>query len=455
VNPAIFREYDIRGIADTDLTNDVVRAIGRAIGAHLGGSGKTIALGRDVRLSSTRLRDALSAGMRETGAGVVDVGEVPTPVLYHAASARARDAGVMITGSHNPIEYNGIKLMRGGDPVYGAEIQTLRALAESGPFPSGAGTISSEDPFPSYLEEVTPRLRAAKPLRVVVDCGNGAGALVAVSFFRALGHEVIPLYCEPDGRFPNHLPDPTIPALMKDLADLVRRTGADIGLGFDGDADRVGAVDDRGRLVFGDQLLALLARDLLERAPGSTILFDVKCSRALEDDILVHGGKPLMGPTGHSLMKARMKREHILLAGEMSGHMFLAEEYRGYDDALFAGGRLLQALARWGRSLSELVDGLPHYVSTPEIRLDCPDARKFDVVAALAATFRSRYRVVDVDGARVELDDGWGLVRASNTQPILVLRFEARTAERLAAIREVFVDALKVFDDVDLDGLKA
>jgi phosphomannomutase/phosphoglucomutase len=456
MNRAIFRQYDIRGIAETDLTNDVVVALGRAIATHVGSGGPhEVAVGRDVRLSSARLREALTRGLRAGGVGVVDVGEVPTPVLYHAAAVHGSIAGVMITGSHNPIEYNGFKLVRAGHPVYGDEIQALAQLMEKGAFSEGAAPSREIDAYPAYRAELEPVLRAERPLRVVVDCGNGAGSLVAVPLLRAFGHEVVPLYCEPDGRFPNHLPDPTIPAFMKDLAELVVRSGADVGLGFDGDADRVGAVDDRGRLVFGDQLLALLARDLLERHPGSSILFDVKCSRALGDDIVAHGGVPVMGPTGHSLMKARMKRDHILLGGEMSGHMFLAEGYRGYDDALFAGGRLLQAIGRWGKPLSALIDGLPRYESTPEIRVDCPDDRKFDIVRELAARFRAAYQVVEVDGARVEFEDGWGLVRASNTQPILVLRFEARSPARLEAIRKVFYDALKAFPDVDLAGLEA
>jgi phosphomannomutase/phosphoglucomutase len=458
MNRAIFRQYDIRGIAESELTHDVVALLGRALATHVGAgaaAAPTVAVGRDVRLSSPRLRDALLRGLGESGANVIDIGEVPTPVLYHAAAIQSADAGVMITGSHNPIEYNGFKLVRGGNPVYGEEIQTLAALMEAGRFSSGAGQVRSIDPYPAYRAEVEPKLRADRPLQVAVDCGNGAGSLLAVSLLRSLGHEVEPLYCEPDGRFPNHLPDPTIPALMRDLAALVVRSGADVGLGFDGDADRVGAVDDRGRLVFGDQLLALLARDLLERHPGASVLFDVKCSRGLMDEITARGGVPVMGPTGHSLMKARMKRDHILLGGEMSGHMFLAEGYRGYDDALFAGARLLQAIGRWGRPLSALVEGLPHYESTPEIRVDCPDERKFEIVAELASRFRAAYRVVDIDGARVEFEDGWGLVRASNTQPILVLRFEARSRGRLEAIRKVFYDALKAFPDVDLAGLEA
>jgi phosphomannomutase/phosphoglucomutase len=275
-----------------------------------------------------------------------------------------------------------------------------------------------------------------------------------VDLFRALGHDVEPLYCEPDGRFPNHLPDPTVPELMADLAARVKTSGAELGIGFDGDADRVGAVDAAGRIVYGDQILALLARDMLERRPGAKVLFDVKCSQSLVDDVRAHGGEPVMGATGHSLIKARMKAEKIPLAGEMSGHMFLAEGYRGYDDAFFAAGRLLQAIARWGTGLAELVDDLPSFRSSPEIRVACPDDKKFDVVETLVARFAETHDVVTVDGVRVSFGDGWGLVRASNTQPVLVLRFEAKTERRVAEIRRLFVEALSPFSDVDLSGLR-
>lgn len=456
MNPRIFRQYDIRGIADEDLTDDVVLAVGRALGAHFRDAGVTSAgIGRDVRLSSPRIAGTLVRALTDSGLHVTDVGEVPTPVLYHATHHEGLGAGVMVTGSHNPIAYNGIKLVRGGAAVYGDEIQAIGARAAEGRFVSGEGSVRTLDAYPAYRAEVLPKLTPVKPLRIVVDCGNGAGALLAVSFFRALGHEVDPLFCEPDGRFPNHLPDPTVPALMEALSKRVVETGADLGLGFDGDADRVGAVDGDGRLVFGDQILALLARDLLERRSGAAVLFDVKCSQSLVDDITAHGGRPVMGPTGHSLIKAKMKAEGISLAGEMSGHMFLGEDYYGFDDALFAGGRLLAALARWGRPLSELIDSLPHYRSTPEIRVDCPDDRKFEIVEALVAAFTKTHEVVDVDGARVQFGDGWGLVRASNTQPVLVFRFEARNEARLAEIRNVFREALKAFPDVHLPASDA
>jgi phosphomannomutase/phosphoglucomutase len=451
MNAQIFREYDIRGIADSDLTDGVVSRIGRAVGSHYRRHGASrIAIGRDVRLSSERIRNAFAGGLTRTGLHVVDVGELPTPLLYHAAAVRGLDGGAMITGSHNPIEYNGIKLVRGGLPVYGAEIEAIGRLASGSEFESGAGETVEADAYADYRREVEPLLTPQRALHVVVDCGNGAASLLAVDLLSALGHRVDALYCEPDGRFPNHLPDPTVPELMVDLVNRVRETGAEIGLGFDGDGDRVGAVDARGRMVFGDQILAILARDLLERRPGASVLFDVKCSQALAEDIAAHGGRPVMGPTGHSLIKARMKADGIPLAGEMSGHMFLGEDYRGYDDAFFAAGRLMQALGRWDTPLDVLVDSLPRYESTPEIRVECPDERKWEVVAEVGRRFKRDHDVIEVDGARVQFGDGWGLIRASNTQPVLVLRFEARSRERLEEIREQFAHALKAFPEVKL-----
>ena len=441
MNPHIFREYDIRGIAETDLNDEAVATLGRAMATHYRAHGAvSVAVGRDVRLTSPRIQTALVKGM------------LPTPLLYHATAVGSLDGGIMVTGSHNPIEYNGLKLVRAGAPVYGDEIKEIGRVAQVGSFSDGSGTVTEVEAYGPYRAEVEPILAPKRGLRIVIDSGNGAAALIAVELFRALGHEVEPLYCEPDGRFPNHLPDPTVPKYMTDLIARVEATDAELGIGFDGDADRIGVVDRRGRIVWGDQILALLARDLLERQPGASVLFDVKCSQALAEDITAHGGKPVMGATGHSLIKAKMKAEGIPLAGEMSGHMFLAEQYRGFDDALFAAGRLLQALARWGRGLDELVDGLPQYESTPEIRVECPDDVKFDVVAQMVRQFEQDYDVSRVDGARVQFGDGWGLLRASNTQPVLVMRFEAKTSERLAEIRSTFENALKSFPEVHLES---
>jgi len=453
LNPHIFREYDIRGIAEKDLTDDVVEAIGRGFAAYLAARGrKRIAVGRDVRLSSLRIQEALVRGLRDGGIHVVVVGVVPTPALYFAIHHRSLDGGAMVTGSHNPIEYNGLKLSEGTSSLHGPELQEIRRLAENPPPASGQGGREEAPILAEYGDALAERLRPARPLRVVVDAGNGTGGLAAPALYRRLGHTVEELYCEPDGRFPNHMPDPTIAESLASLRDRVLTSGADFGIAFDGDADRVGAVDDRGRILYGDQLLALYARDLLTRHPGATVLTEVKSSRALVEDIEAHGGKPIMWKTGHSLIKKKMRETGALLAGEMSGHIFFGEGYYGYDDALFAGGRLLQVVAAQREPLSALVDSLPRYISTPEMRVDCPDDRKFAIVEELKRAFQGTGRIIDVDGVRVDFGDGWGLVRASNTQPVLVLRFEARTADRLEEIKKLFVERLRSYPEVRWTG---
>ena len=453
MNPHIFREYDIRGIAEKDLTDDVVEAIGRGFAAYLAARGrKRIAVGRDVRLSSLRIQEALVRGLRDGGIHVVVVGVVPTPALYFAIHHRSLDGGAMVTGSHNPIEYNGLKLSEGTSSLHGPELQEIRRLAENPPPASGQGGREEAPILAEYGDALAERLRPARPLRVVVDAGNGTGGLAAPALYRRLGHTVEELYCEPDGRFPNHMPDPTIAESLASLRDRVLTSGADFGIAFDGDADRVGAVDDRGRILYGDQLLALYARDLLTRHPGATVLTEVKSSRALVEDIEAHGGKPIMWKTGHSLIKKKMRETGALLAGEMSGHIFFGEGYYGYDDALFAGGRLLQVVAAQREPLSALVDSLPRYISTPEMRVDCPDDRKFAIVEELKRAFQGTGRIIDVDGVRVDFGDGWGLVRASNTQPVLVLRFEARTADRLEEIKKLFVERLRSYPEVRWTG---
>ena len=452
MNRDIFRQYDIRGEAERDLSSPVVRAIARALGERLRDDGVTsVAVGRDVRLSSPRLRDAVTEGLVAAGHAVTDIGVDPTPVLYHAVATGGHGAGVMVTGSHNPIAYNGLKMTSAAGPIFGDAIQALarRAAVPAAASRSG-GSVTVRTQTEDYRADALPRLEPSRPLKIALDPGNGASAEFAAPLLRALGHEVVSIYDERDGRFPNHLPDPTVPALVADLIALVGEVGADIGLGFDGDGDRVGVIDDRGRIVFGDQILALLARDFLGRCPGEKVLFDVKCSRALPEVIREAGGEPVMGPTGHSLIKSRMKADGIRLAGEMSGHLFLGEDWYGFDDAFFAAGRFLQALAAQSEPLSAVVDGLPQYVATPEIRVDCDDAAKFEIVGALVEHFRAGHEVVDVDGARVELPEGWGLVRASNTQPVLVFRFEAQTPEALRAIHGEFADALKAFPHVEL-----
>ena len=457
MNPQIFREYDIRGIADRDLTDDVVRAVGRAFAEAMRERGKTrIAVGRDVRLSSPRIRSAVVEGLRDQGASVTDVGEVPTPALYFAVQHLGADAGVMVTGSHNPIEYNGLKLSEGVSSLHGPEIQNLRERAARAAVLPKRGTVETVSVDDVYLADLTRRITLARPLRVVVDPGNGAASILGPAMIRALGCEVDAIFAEPDGRFPNHLPDPTVPALMQSLVARVRETKADLGIGFDGDADRVGAVDERGRLLYGDQLLALYAADVLSRKPGGTVVFEVKCSQGLVEWVEAKGGKPVMWKAGHSLIKAKMRETGAPLGGEMSGHMFFADEFPGYDDALYAAGRLLRILAASRETLSAMVDALPQsrYVSTPEIRLDCTDAGKFGIVEAVREHYRGRHEVLDVDGVRVQFGDGWGLVRASNTQPVLVVRFEARSQERLQAIARDVYEVLARFPEVTIPALQ-
>ncbi|HET9326925.1 MAG TPA: phosphomannomutase/phosphoglucomutase [Candidatus Eisenbacteria bacterium] len=441
----IFREYDIRGLHETELTDEVAEGVGRAFGTLVAGDGaRIVALGRDVRPSSSRLAAGVEKGLVQCGLDVHRVGVVPTPALYYAVAQAGADAGLQVTGSHNPAEYNGFKMTRGPRPVFGAQIQEMRQRIERGDFVSATPGKAADRPvLADYRRMLEDRCASAKGLTVVMDCGNGCAGTVVPGAFETMGHKVTPLFAELDGRFPNHLPDPTVPELLKDLIAEVRRSGADLGIGFDGDADRIGAVDSRGRVVFGDQLLALFARDVLTRVPGAPIIFDVKCSQGLIEDIAAHGGQPMMWKTGHSLLKSRLWETGAPLAGEMSGHMFFREGFFGFDDALFAAGRLLRYVASSGKSLADLVDTIPQYHSTPEIRLPCPEDKKFAVVETLKREFSSRYRVIDIDGVRVEFGDGWGLARASNTQAVIVVRFEARSEKRLEEIRATFMEPLK------------
>ena len=443
INPNIFREYDIRGIAETDLTDETAQAIGKAFGTHLLREGKKIiTIGRDIRHTSPRLRNALVQGLTSTGMNVLDIGVVPTPAQYFANLHYKTGGGLMITGSHNPIEYNGFKMTKGTDAVYGEEILVLKRLIEAGDFESGEGTVTEKDVLPDYFNALKERISIKRKLKIVIDAGNGTGGLVAPALFEALGCEVTCLYCEPDGSFPNHLPDPTVPKYVKDLQAKVLEEKADVGLGFDGDSDRVGVIDDQGRMIYADKLLALFARDTLTRYPGAEIVFDVKCSQALPEVIRDSGGKPVMWKTGHSLLKAKMKELGSPLAGEMSGHMFFADGYFGYDDGFFAAGRLLQILSASDQTLTQLHDSVPAFASTPEIRIECADEAKFQIVDELVKYFKEGHEVIDVDGARVLFGDGWGLVRASNTQPALVLRFEAKTDARLREIIATFKNVL-------------
>ncbi len=439
---AIFREYDIRGTVGDQLTPEVARAIGQAI-ATLGwerlGRAPRLAVGRDNRPSGAALTHGVISGIEAVGGHAVDVGELPTPALYFATHVLNVDGGVQVTGSHNPPEFNGFKLVLGADPIYGAGIQGLRRLIEQGRMPSRPGGGRSEDRsvLARYRDAIVQRNGPLpRKVKVVVDCGNGVSSLIAVETLRALGADVEPLFCESDGTFPNHHPDPTVLDNLRDLQAAVRRSGAELGIAFDGDGDRIGAVDEQGRPVFGDQLLVLLGRELACRAgPGHSVIFDVKCSEVLPRELARAGLVPTMWKTGHSLIKQKMKETGAPLAGEMSGHMFFGGDWYGFDDALFAAARLLRYLAEQGGPLSRPLADLPITVATPELRVDCPDDRKFGIVERAARYFAAKYPVSTLDGVRITFAEGWGLLRASNTQPVLVLRFEAASAAALAAYR--------------------
>ncbi len=446
MNPQVFREYDIRGVVEQDFGDAFITDLGRAYATILHRSGKTnITLGRDCRLSSPSLRTRLLDGLLESGINVIDVGIVPTPLLYFSVLHWKMDGGVMITGSHNSAEYNGFKLGVGPATIFGEDIQNVRRIVENRTFEkSGApGKLTEKPIVPEYGQFILSQFKLRKGMKVAVDGGNGCGGVVAAPLMKQLGLDVIELYIEMDGRFPNHHPDPTVEANMRHLQDAVRRSGAELGIAYDGDADRVGAVDENGKIVWGDELMVAFSRTILRERAGAAIIGDVKCSQRMYDDIAKHGGRPIMWKTGHSLIKSKLKQEHAALAGEMSGHMFFADRYFGFDDAIYASFRLLEIVSNERRGLAAILGDLPKSIFTPEIRLDCPDDRKFEVVRRAAEYFSRNYQTIDIDGVRVKFDDGWGLVRASNTQPALVMRFEARSEPRLREIRSLFENKLK------------
>ena len=439
ISPTLFREYDLRGLVDRDLTEEAVGLVGRGLGTAIRAQGgKRAVVGRDCRESGPRFARRMIDGLASTGLEVIDLGIVPTPLTYYAATTLDVDGLCMITGSHNPPEYNGLKVGVGKTTLYGEGIQDLRRLIESGKFASGTGSVRAHDIVTPYRAYVAENLRLGKRrLKVVVDAGNGTGGVVAVPLFRTLGIDVVPLFIEMDGRFPNHHPDPTVEKNLEQLKAKVLETKADLGIAYDGDADRVGAVDEKGAVLWGDQLMILFSRALLEEVPGAAIVGEVKCSMTLYDDIARKGGRAIMWKAGHSLIKAKMKEEGALLAGEMSGHIFFAHRWFGFDDGIYSSARLLELVSRTDRPLSALLEDVPRTFSTPEIRMDCPEDVKFEVVRRAQSFFSSRYQTVTVDGVRVTFPDGWGLVRASNTQPLLVLRFEAKTPERLREIERL------------------
>ena len=436
MNPDIFRRYDIRGIADSELTDDVVERIAMAFGSRLRRGGRrTVVVGRDVRLSSPRIADCVIRGLLSTGCDAMDLGVVPTPVLYFSIHRLRAHGAVMVTGSHLLKDHNGLKLCIGTDSFFGEDIQRLRRAALKGEFLTGAGRLSHRSVTDEYVRAVVKRNSTKRRPRVVLDPGNGTAGPIATSILRRIGCRVNCINCRPDGRFPVHQPDPTVPAYMRELVETVKKTRADIGVGIDGDGDRIGVVDELGNIVWGDRLLALYSEELLSSVPGAEIIFEVKCSQALPEFIRYLGGRPKMWKTGHSLIKAKMKKDNALLAGEMSGHMFFAHNWYGFDDAIYASARTASILSRSAMTMSEMLSRIPFYHATPETRIESTDKRKFEVVEKVKEHFSKRHRTVKIDGVRVEFGDGWGLVRASNTEPIIVARFEAKTEERLAEIQ--------------------
>jgi phosphomannomutase/phosphoglucomutase len=449
MNPSVFREYDIRGLAETDFDDEFALLLGRVHGTMIAEKGGTrVTVGRDCRVTSDPYARAVIAGLAAAGLHVYDIGICPTPLLYFSLFHLNVDGGIQVTASHNPSEYNGFKICRGKETLYGQQIQEIRVKMERGEFRERPGgkveRYEIVGPYRHCLLDDVPKL--ARPLKVVVDAGSGVGGPVAPPIFRQLGCEVWEIACTPDPNFPFHHPDPTVPENLNMLIERVIQEKADLGIAYDGDADRIGAVDEKGNILWGDELLILFSRDVLRRNPKAVVISEVKCSQRLYDDVAKHGGKPIMWKAGHSLLKAKMKETAALLAGEMSGHMFFKERYFGYDDAIYASLRLLEILANSGQPLSQLLADLPKSVSTPEIRVDCPDDKKFVIAEKAAAFFRQHYDVIEVDGARVQFPDGWGLIRASNTQPALVLRFEAQSDAKLKEYRALIETKLREFE---------
>lgn len=445
---SIFRQYDIRGLVGSELTPELARALGSAF-ATLGwerlGRAPTLTVGRDNRPSGEALAAGIREGIVRSGGTAIDVGQTPTPALYFSVEALKTDGGLQVTGSHNPPEFNGFKMVLAGGAIHGEDVQRLYEIISLETWRTGPGKQSADSSvLARYRDAIVSKHKLKRPVKVVVDCGNGVGSLIAVATLEALGAEVIPLFCESDGTFPNHHPDPTVLENLRDLQAAVRRNGAELGIAFDGDADRIGAVDENGNVVFGDQLLVLYGRDAVRRfGKGVAVIFDVKCSEVLPQALKAAGAVPEMWKTGHSLIKARMKEKHSPLAGEMSGHMFFGGDWFGFDDALFGAARLLEIVSAQPGGLSRTLADLPRTFATPELRFDCAEEKKFPLVERAVKYFSSRYPVNDIDGVRMTFAHGWGLVRASNTQPILVLRFEATDQQSLDAYQSEVMDWLK------------
>ena len=453
LNPHVFRAYDVRGLVGSDITPDVFRLVGSAYGTLIRrNGGRRIAVGQDNRQSSDALKAGFVEGVLATGLDVVDIGLVPTPILYFATAHWKLDGGATVTGSHNPIEYNGVKMVHpGAAPLTEEEIQRLRGLAERKDFERGRGTLAARSPREDYFATVSRLVNPARRLKVVVDAGNGVAGLYGPDLLRRIGCEVVELHCESDGSFPNHLPDPEDPENVVDLQARVVEVCADLGVAYDGDADRVGIIDERGARHEADLILILLARDMLARHPGAKVVFDVKSSQSLVEDIRAHGGTPVMWKTGHSHLKRKMREDGILLGGEVSGHMFFAEDYYGVDDGILASCKVIEIAARAAEPVSRLFASVPHLRATPELKAPCPDAEKFRIIEEIARDLKRRYETIDIDGARVLFPGGgWGLVRASNTNPYLTLRFEARTDAEIAEMKRIIYDTLRRYPFVTL-----
>ena len=448
VNPYIFREYDIRGKVVDDFPPEVVVALGKAFGTLVKRSGgREIAISGDIRLTTPDLINYFKEGTLSTGVDVINIGIVPTPVNYYSLFKLDVAASVQITGSHNPPEFNGFKLSLHKKPVYGDQIQLIKNFIINLDFDSGEGSETRYKLLPEYNKMIKNKIKIDKKMKVVMDCGNAAAAINAPAIFKDLGIELKELFCEPDGTFPNHHPDPTVEENLKDLVMEMKSGKYDVGIAFDGDADRLGVVDETGDIIWADQLLAILISEIIK--PGDEVIFDVKCSKALEDMILKYGGKPIMWNTGHSLIKNKMSESNCKIGGEMSGHIFFADDYFGYDDAIYVGGRLIQLLSNSEKKLSELKAAIPKYFSTPEIRLEAEsDEKKFEIAKKAEEYFIENYECITVDGVRVKFDGGWGLVRASNTQPVIVCRFEGDTSENMNHIQKTILNKLKEFGNL-------
>ncbi len=455
INPQIFRMYDIRGIVGTDITPEFAYHLGKGYGTIIKQSGgNRLSVGNDVRKSSPELKDALIEGLTSVGVEVLDLGTVPTPVMYFSTFTLPVDGGIEVTASHNPKEYNGFKLNIGKESFFGENIQKLRDIIEKENYfkTHERGKRIHQPIMSNYIETLLKNIKIEREIYLGLDTGNGIAGPVFEEIFAELPVKYTGLYLEPDGDFPNHIPDPTVVKYMKNLMELVPREKLELGVGIDGDADRIGAIDENGNIIFGDKLLGLFAKYVLKEYPGAPIVFDVKCSQGLVEFIERNGGKPIMWKTGHSLLKAKLREVNAPLAGEMSGHIFFNDRYFGYDDAIYATLRLLEIVSREEKTLSQLISEIPFFYGTPEIRVGCPDDRKFEIVKELVNYFKSHYHVIDIDGARIQFEDGFALVRASNTQPVLVLRFEARTKEKLEEYKKIVYNKLKEYKEIDLSN---